>query len=207
MTIFSNFVSAHVINEKEFISSGFIDYIYRTNKDDVFRCKNADCDLIFNISNDYCNDLPLLEDDLEADIRMKWICPKIYAFNHLYKEYGIKLTDDPAFSDYILNLYRIMDNGKYSTSDKIIRIDDFSLQVGMSPDAFFIPSDINDVIKSIVIKTNNSRFVTEEYYLMNNGDEILRYYKYNDIKIKEIITRKINNGKEIYSLRSIFKYD
>ncbi|WP_136123901.1 hypothetical protein [Rodentibacter pneumotropicus] len=100
-----------------------------------------------------------------------------------------------------------MDNGKYSTSDKIIRIDDFSLQVGMSPDAFFIPSDINDVIKSIVIKTNNSRFVTEEYYLMNNGDEILRYYKYNDIKIKEIITRKINNGKEIYSLRSIFKYD
>lgn len=70
--------------------------------------------VIYNNSNNYCQNLSSLQDELEADIRARWICPKVYAFHDLYKKYKIRLTDDVAFSDYILNLYRIMENGKYS---------------------------------------------------------------------------------------------
>ena len=55
-----------------------------------------------------------MQDELEADIRARWICPKVYAFSELYKKYKIRLGNDPVFSDYILNLYRIMENSNYS---------------------------------------------------------------------------------------------
>ncbi|WP_241010249.1 hypothetical protein [Aggregatibacter actinomycetemcomitans] len=100
-----------------------------------------------------------------------------------------------------------MENSKYLISDGSIKIDNFSLQVGMSPDAFFIPADINDIIKSVIIKTNDQGFVTEEQYSMENGDKISRSYRYNDARIEEVITNKISNGKEVYHSRSLFKYD
>ena len=148
-----------------------------------------------------------MQDELEANIRARWICPKVYAFHDLYKKYKIRLTDDVAFSDYILNLYRIMENGKYSISNNSIQINKFELQVGMSPDAFFIPADVNDVISDILIKFNNDGFITEENYRMDSGESISRLYKYDDKKIVEIITFKVKNNKKLYSIKSHFKYN
>ena len=207
MVIFSNYIYANVVSEKESSVDGIVNYVYRTDSDNIFRCKNKDCDLIFNKSNNYCRNLESLKDELESDIRMRWICPKIYAFSDLYKKYKIRLSNDPSFSDYILNLYRIMDNSEYSIFDGRIKINNFSLQVGMSPDAFFIPGDINDVIKSIIIKFDKQGFVTEEYYVMENGDNIFRSYKYKDSRVVEIATKKINNRKVIYKSISYFNYD
>ena len=207
MAIFSVNVFAGVITEKELNSDESFEYIYRVNKHDIFKCKNGDCDLIYNNSNNYCQNLSSLQDELGADIRARWICPKVYAFSELYKKYKIRLGDDPVFSDYILNLYRIMENSNYSILENNIRIDNFSLQVGMSPDAFFIPADVNDVIKSVVIKFDKQGFVTEEYYVMENGDNIFRSYKYKDSRVIEIATKKINNRKVIYKSISYFNYD
>ena len=123
MAIFSVNVFAGVITEKELNSDESFEYIYRVNKHDIFKCKNGDCDLIYNNSNNYCQNLSSLQDELEADIRARWICPKVYAFSELYKKYKIRLGDNPVFSDYILNLYRIMENSNYSILENNIRID------------------------------------------------------------------------------------
>ena len=208
MAIFSVNVFAGVITEKGLNSDESFEYIYRVNKHDVFKCKNGDCDLIYNNSNNYCQNLFSLQDELEADIRARWICPKVYTFHDLYKKYKIRLTDDVAFSDYILNLYRIMENGKYSISNNSIQINKFELQVGMSPDAFFITADVNDVISDILIKFNNDGFITEENYRMDSGESISRLYKYDDDKkIVEIMTFKLKGNKKLYSIKSYFKYD
>ena len=208
MAIFSVNVFAGVITEKGLNSDESFEYIYRVNKHDVFKCKNGDCDLIYNNSNNYCQNLFSLQDELEADIRARWICPKVYTFHDLYKKYKIRLTDDVAFSDYILNLYRIMENGKYSISNNSIQINKFELQVGMSPDAFFILADVNDVISDILIKFNNDGFITEENYRMDSGESISRLYKYDDDKkIVEIMTFKLKGNKKLYSIKSYFKYD
>ena len=207
MAIFSVNVFAGVITEKELNSDESFEYIYRVNKHDIFKCKNGDCDLIYNNSNNYCQNLSSLQDELEADIRARWICPKVYAFSELYKKYKIRLGDDPVFSAYILNLYRIMENGNYSILENNIRIDNFSLQVGMSPDAFFIPADVNDVIGSILIRFNDDGFVIEEGYRMDSGEIISRLYRYDNKKIVEIMTFKVKNNEKLYSKRSYFKYD
>ena len=206
--VFNNgYLFAGVITEKELNSDESFEYIYRVNKHDVFKCKNRDCDLIYNNSNNYCQNLSSLQDELEANIRARWICPKVYAFHDLYKKYKIRLTDDVAFSDYILNLYRIMENGKYSISNSSIKINKFKLQVGISPDAFFIPDDVNDVISAILIRFNNDGFITEENYRMDSGESISRLYKYDDKKIVEIMTFKVKGNKKLYSIKSYFKYD
>lgn len=69
MVIFSNYIYASVINEEEFSSDGFVNYVYRTNKDNIFKCKNEDCELIFNKLSSYCRNFSSLKDELEADIR------------------------------------------------------------------------------------------------------------------------------------------
>ena len=55
MAIFSVNVFAGVITEKELNSDESFEYIYRVNKHDIFKCKNGDCDLIYNNSNNYSN--------------------------------------------------------------------------------------------------------------------------------------------------------
>lgn len=77
----------------------------------------------------------------------------------------------------------------------------------MSPDAFFIPVDVNDVISDILIKFNNDGFITEENYRMDSGESISRLYKYDNKKIVEIITFKVKNNKKLYSIKSHFKYN
>ena len=71
MAIFSVNVFAGVITEKELNSDESSEYIYRVNKHDVFKCKNGDCDLIYNNSNNYCQNLSSLQDELEARIRAR----------------------------------------------------------------------------------------------------------------------------------------
>ena len=77
MAIFSVNVFAGVITEKELNSDESSEYIYRVNKHDIFKCKNGDCDLIYKNSNNYCQNLSSSQDELEADIRARWICPKV----------------------------------------------------------------------------------------------------------------------------------
>lgn len=62
MAIFSVNVFAGVITEKELNSDESFEYIYRVNKHDVFKCKSGDCDLIYNNSNNYCQNLSSLQD-------------------------------------------------------------------------------------------------------------------------------------------------
>ncbi|WGE85916.1 hypothetical protein [Actinobacillus equuli] len=207
LLIISSNTFSSVIHEREFSSNGNVEYKYEIIKDNIFKCSNKECNLIFNKSDGYCNDLSSLKDEVEADIRARWICPKVYAFNDLYNKYRIKLSDNPIFAEYTLNLYRIMENDKHSLLGHSIKIDDFEFQVGMSPEAFFIPADINDIIKSIIIKFDRDGFVTEEYYSMEHGDKISRRYKYKDQKIVEIITDKVNEGRKTYTSKSVFTYD
>lgn len=77
----------------------------------------------------------------------------------------------------------------------------------MSPDAFFIPADVNDVIGSILIRFNDDGFVIEEGYRMDSGEIISRLYRYDNKKIVEIMTFKVKNNEKLYSKRSYFKYD
>ena len=100
-----------------------------------------------------------------------------------------------------------MENGKCSISNNSIQINKFKLQVGISPDAFFIPADVNDVISAILIRFNNDGFITEENYRMDSGESISRLYKYDDKKIVEIMTFKVKGNKKLYSIKSYFKYD
>jgi hypothetical protein len=87
------------------------------NKKNIKRCDDKkNCSIFYRVDKNYCKNLGNIKDDVQAQIRMKWECPRYGSISEL-KEYGVQLTNNPVFSEYTFNLVKIFNNFEYVKKD------------------------------------------------------------------------------------------
>ena len=181
-------------------------YSYSYKGNELKSCNSkGECDVIYNKDRSYCNNLLKLGNKEDADIRMKWECPR-YESIHNLKDYKIQLSDDPAFSYYYFNLYKIFSSFEFVKKEHSYYFESINSLVGITPNDIMIPADINDVVENITIEINKDGYIINEIYKLSNKNIIHRKYTYRNMKIVKIADTVSENSKTIYLLENIYSY-
>lgn len=175
------------------------------NKNNIRKCNDGgNCSVFYRADKKYCNNLANIKDDIQAQVRMRWECPRYASINEL-KEYRVQLTNNPVFSEYTFNLVKIFSNFEYVKKDNKIFFRNIDTTVGISPNNIMIPKDINDIVTDITINLDKENRIISEIYKLKNGELFDRVYIYKGDKIIKIIDTS-TNFKSTSAEEYIFSY-
>ena len=205
--IYTSWCFADVTSSTYYMNGIKVDkYSYTYKGNELKSCDSkGECDVIYNKDRSYCNNLLKLRNKEDANIRMRWECP-LYDSVHNLKDYKIKLSDDPAFSYYSFNLYKIFSAFEFVKKEHSYYFENINALVGITPNDIMIPADINDVVEGITIEINKDGYVTNEIYNLSNKNIIHRTYTYKNMKILKISDTVSKNSKVIFLSENIYSY-